>query len=108
MCTGKSDEDYVEIKLCRDPTSGKSDLYKFKHSLFGHGDPEEFLLFVCNSKMTLMATGILEVDAKIHYLRTLFRGEALHQFELLSANVENMDTLNLYYYINCLASYFTL
>ena len=44
----KSDEDCLKIKLRRDPTSKKSDLYEFKMTLFDNGDPEEFLLFIRN------------------------------------------------------------
>ena len=40
--TGKSDGDYVKLKLRRDPTSSVSDLYELRMSLFDHGDPEEF------------------------------------------------------------------
>ena len=50
-------------------------------SLFDHGDPEEFLLFVRNFNMTLTATGTMEMDAKIQYICTLFHGEVLRQFE---------------------------
>ena len=64
-------------------------LYEFNMSLFDHGDMEEFLLFIRNFNMTLAATGTLEMGANIHYLRTLFQGEALHRFYLLSADVEN-------------------
>ena len=49
--------------------------------------------------MTLAATGTLEIDAKIQYLRTLIRGEALCQFDLVSADIENTETLNVDYYI---------
>ena len=35
----------VKIKLCRDTTSEKSDLYEFKMALFESGKPEELLLF---------------------------------------------------------------
>ena len=35
----KSDKDSVKIKLRRDPTSEKSDLYKFKMDLFNNGNP---------------------------------------------------------------------
>ena len=43
----KSDKYFVKIKLRTDPTSGKSDLYEFKMTLFDNGDPDEFLfLFV--------------------------------------------------------------
>ena len=45
-CNGKSDKDFVKLKLRRDPTSITSDLYEFNMSLFDHGNPEEFLLFI--------------------------------------------------------------
>ena len=90
--TGKSDGDYVKLKMRRDPTSSTSELYDFRMSLFEHGDTEEFLLFVPNFQMTLEATGTLETEANVQYLRTLVHGEALHQFDLLSIDVENTDT----------------
>ena len=43
----------VKIKLHKDPTSENSDLYEFKMALFDNGEPEEFLLLVCNFQMTL-------------------------------------------------------
>ena len=84
---GKSDKDFVKIKQSRDPMSPTSDLYEFKMSLFDNGEPEEFLLFVRNFNMTLSLSGMLEEGAKYQYLHTLVRGEALHQFGLLSADV---------------------
>ena len=33
-------------------------------SLFGHGNPEEFLLFIRNFQITLVATGTLETEVK--------------------------------------------
>ena len=48
------------------------------------------------------------MDAKIHYIRTLSHGEALRQVDLLSADVENTETLNVDYYIKGLAFYFSL
>ena len=86
-CNGESDKDLVHIKLHRYPTSSTLDLYEFKMSLFDHGDPEEFMLFVRNFNMSLAATGMLYMDAKIQYLRTLVRGEVLRQFYFLSACV---------------------
>ena len=64
LSTGKSDGDYVKLKLRRDPTSSMSDLYEFRMSLFFHGEPEEFLLFVWNFQMTLAATVTVETEAK--------------------------------------------
>ena len=70
----KSDKDFVKLKLNRDPTSGKSGLYEFKIALFLIGKTEEFLLFVCNFKMTLEASGTLETAAKAQYICTLVCG----------------------------------
>ena len=74
MCNGKSDKDYIQIKLRRYPMSSMSDLYEFKISFFDHGCPEEFLLFVHNFNMTLEATRMQDMDANIQYLCTLVSG----------------------------------
>ena len=95
MYNGKSEKGFVKLKLRRDPMSSTQNLYEFKRSLFDHGGPEEFLLFVRNFNMTLEATGTLEMDASIHYHRMVVRGEALHQFDLFSAEMENTETLNI-------------
>ena len=63
-------------------------------SLFGDGKPEEFLLFMCNFNMTLVASGMLETGTKSQYFRTLVRGKALCQFDLLSYDVEGTQTLD--------------
>ena len=61
----KSYKDFVKIELCRDTTSENLDFYEFKMALFGNGDSEEFLLFICNFNMTITASGRLEAGAKI-------------------------------------------
>ena len=94
MYNGKSDGDFVKLNFLRYPTSSMSYLYEFKISLFEHGDPETFLLFIRDFNINLTAIETLEVGAKIWYLCTLVRGEALLQFDLLSADVENTETLN--------------
>ena len=92
MSTGKSDGDYIILKLRRYPMYSTSELYELRMSLFDHGKPEECILFFLNFKMTLAATGMLETNAKVQYLCTLVRGEELRQFDLLYANVKNIDT----------------
>ena len=78
-------------------------------SLFDHGNPEEFLLFIRNLNMTLVSTVTQEMGAKIHYICTVVRGEAVLQFEFLSADVENTDTsLTVDYLLKGLAWYFPL
>ena len=71
----------LKLKFCIDPTSSMSDPYEFKMFLFDYGDLEEFILFICNFNMTLVATGKLYMDAKIQYLRKLVHGEAFCQFD---------------------------
>ena len=103
---GKSEKDFVKLKLRRDPTLPTSDLYEFKMSLFENSESEEFLLFVKSFNMTLTQSGALQADAKYQYLRTLVREEVLRQFDLLSADVEGTETLNIDYIIMGLALYF--
>ena len=61
---GKSEKDFVKVKLHRDAMSPTSDLYDFKMSFFDNDKPEEFLFVVCDFNMTLVASGTLEVGAK--------------------------------------------
>ena len=100
---GKSYKYFVKLKLRRYLTSPTSYLYEFKTSFFDNGKPEDFILFVRNFNMTLTASGALEAGAKYQYLFTLFLGEVLRQFDLLSANVESTETLNVDYIIRGLA-----
>ena len=62
-------------------------------SLFDNTNPEEFLLFICDFKMTLMTAGTLQAGAKVQYLQTLVRGEVLRQFDFLSSGVEIVKPL---------------
>ena len=107
MYNGKSDGDFVKLNFLRYPTSSMSYLYEFKISLFEHGDPETFLLFIRDFNINLTAIETLEVGAKIWYLCTLVRGEALLQFDLLSADVENTETLNVDNYIKFSVVFFS-
>ena len=103
---GKLHKDIVKLKLRRYPTSSTLDPYKFKMSLFKNVKPEELSLFVRNFNITLAASGALEAGAKIQYLRTIVRGEALRQFDSFSADVEGTENLNVDEIIKGLAQYF--
>ena len=88
--------------------SSTLELYEFRMSLFDHGKPEEFVLFVQSFQMNLAAIGMLETEAKVNYLCKLVCGGALCQFDLLYADVENTDTfLTVDYIPKGLAWYFT-
>ena len=56
--------------------------------------------------MTLAASVTVVTGAKYQYLHTLVRGEALRQFDSLSAEVEGTKTLNVDYIIRGLSQYF--
>ena len=56
---GKSENDFVKLKLRRDPMLCLSDLYEFKISFFENDEPDKFLLFIRNFNMTLAASGTL-------------------------------------------------
>ena len=60
---------------------------------FDNGNPEAFVLFVCNFKMTNAASGTLEAGSKVQYLRIPVCGEALHKFYSLSADMESVEPL---------------
>ena len=90
---GKSDKDFIKLKLHRDPISSMSDLYELKMSLFDNGEPEDSLLFVHNFNMTPAASGMLEAGVKAQYFCIVVWGEALRQFDLLSADVESTNPL---------------
>ena len=89
----KSENGYVKVKLRRYLTSPRSDLYEFEMALFDNGQPEDFLLFVCNFNMTMEESEMTGKDVKVQYLHRLVRGEALRQFDLLSSDVENTNPL---------------
>ena len=74
--TGKSDVDYVKLKLRRDPTSSTSYIYEFIMSLFDHCCPKEFPLFMQNFQMNLAVTGTTETEGKVKYIRLFVLGEA--------------------------------
>ena len=107
-CNGKSEKDFVKLKLRRYPMFSTSDLYRFKMSVYDHVKPEEFLLFMRNFNMNIAAIGTLQTDEKIQYLHTLLQGEELDQFDLLYSDQENIETLNVDFYIRSLALYFSL
>ena len=53
--------------------------------------------------MTLAESGTLDTGTKVQYLHTLVCGEALHKFDLLSADVESTDSRTVEYSIKGLA-----
>ena len=80
--------------------------FTFKMSFFDNGEPDEFLLFMLNFNTNLTGSGALKEGAKIQYIFSIVRGEALRQFDLLSADVEGTETLSFDDIIKGLAQYF--
>ena len=88
-----SQKSIYKIKLCRNTASENSDPYEFKMVLLGNGDLEDFFLFVRNFNITLEASGILQTDTKAQQIYKLVCGEALRQFDLMSADMESANPL---------------
>ena len=84
----------------------ESDLYEFKISLFNNGNPEEFLLFVCDFNMTIPASGTLDTSTKVKYLCMIFHVYVLRHFDSLSAGVESTNPLTLEAIVLELGAYF--
>ena len=62
-----------------------------------------------NFQKAISDTGTLETEAKVQYLRMFLHGEALRQFDLLSADVKNTETtLYVNYLLKGLVWYFSL
>ena len=91
----KSDKYFVNIKLRRDPESEKLDLYEFKMALFDNVDREDLFLFIHNFKITLEASRTLGAGEKVQCICTMVRGEALSQFDVMSADVESATPITL-------------
>ena len=102
----KSEEDFVKPKLCRDTTSSSSDLYKFHTVLFDTGELEEFLLFMENFNMNFVVSWMLTTGKKIKYMFTIVHGEVLCHFDLLYADREGVNPLNVKTITLRLASHF--
>ena len=68
-------------------------------SLFDNVNPEKFFLYVGNFNMTLAASGRLDTGTKIQHICKLVYSYALRQFELLSSDVESMETITVVYII---------
>ena len=79
------------IKLHRNSTSEKIDIYKFIMDIFDNGKSEEFLFNIPNLNMMLEAPIILAVNVEIQYLRTLLRDKELHNFEDLRLQIWKYD-----------------
>ena len=104
----KPDKDCVEIKMCRDLTSEKLDLYKFKIALFENSEPGKFLLFVKNLQKILKGSRTLNASEKIQYLHTILRGKALCQLDKLPVEVGSTTISHLNRIIFRLCTYFFL
>ena len=83
----KLDQYSVKIKLSRDPTSEKLEIYEFKMAFFDNRQPGYFLLFIRNFNRTLKASGTLKSGTKVQWLRMMVRGEELNHFDTLYAEV---------------------
>ena len=85
----------------------KSDIKEFKIALFENSNPEEFLFFMSNFKMTFEASGTLTSNARLQCLHTLLHGETRNQFDTLCVQVESTGMTHLNRVVLGLGTYFT-
>ena len=102
----KSENYCVKIKFCRDPTFENQDIYEFKMALFDNGEFDEFLLFMQNSNMMLNESWMLTDNKKLQYIRTIIRGQALHQLDTLCGQVGSTTMSHLNHLVLGLGTYF--
>ena len=85
----------VKIKLRKNSTSEKLDMYEFKMDLFDNCKPEQFLLLVSNIKMELEVSGIITSNTKLQFLCNLLFGKSLCKFETLCLKIWSMTMTHL-------------
>ena len=87
--TSEKAEEYnmIKINMCRDPASATSKTYELKVQTFENGKPEEFLQMTKDFKNATDGTGTTSATGRIQFLRTMLRGEALREFDVISSQV---------------------
>ena len=85
----KSDKDFVNIKLCGDRMSEKSDRLLIQNGLVRQRRSGRVFFVRSYFNMTLEASGTLQAGINIQHLCTLVHGDALLQFDMLSSDVKS-------------------
>ena len=79
----------------QNPSKVASETYKLKIVTFKHVQPGEFLQIMKNFKKAVDGTWTTTTAGKINYLRTLWLGEALREFDELSSHNSGMNNTHL-------------
>ena len=102
----KTKRDDVNIKLRRNPTPEKMDIYELKMDLFDNSDPYKLLLFIQNFKMMIEALVMIIANVNIQYSHNILRGELLCEFYYLCIQIGSMSITHLNQFILDLGTYF--
>ena len=76
-------------------------------AFFDISEPEEFLLFAQNIKITLKVLGTISANTKLRYICTLLCVEAIFQFDTFCAHMGSTTTTHLNQIIFGLGTYFS-
>ena len=80
-----------KIKLCRNATPQKSDVYEFIMSIVDNGYPEDFLILK-KLQYDAQIVGNSDSRCKHQYLRTSLWGKGLREFETIFDHIRNTTT----------------
>ena len=96
VTNGNTEETNInKIKMCIYPASATSETYELKAQTFKNGKPEEFLQMTKEFKTDVDGTGTTFVTGKIQFLRTMLRGEALREFDVITGQVGSTNNTHL-------------
>ena len=99
--------DTIKVKIKYNPASAGSETHEFKIAIFDNDSPEELLQFLTNAKKAIKRTGTKKFSGRINFLRTLLRGEALGEFDILASQKNGMTNTHYNYIKGGLLEYFT-
>ena len=71
----------------RHPASATSETYELKIKTFENGKPEELIQMMKDFNTATDRTGTTSDNGKIQFLRTMLRGEALREFDVITSQV---------------------
>ena len=87
-------------------SNADSETYELKIITFEHRQPEELLQLMKNFKRVVDNTGTTTAEGKINYIRNLFCGELLREFDKLSNQNSGTKILHLKFIREGLLGYF--
>ena len=87
------------------PSLAASELYNINMVTFENSQPEEFLALLKNFKIAINGIGTTSVTVRIKYLRMIFCGEAIREFDELASQNNGIKNTHLNHITESLLGY---